>query len=370
MPNDNGCSTLTVPLFSVIIAVYNDWLSLDHCLRSLAQQEHAPEFEVIVVDDGSDDTAPDGIREWSRCCALRIVRQGHAGISSARNHGVRVSRGSVLIFTDTDCKLQNQCLELLGQAVTRSPRHDCFQLRLVGDSFNLVGRAEALRLSALQSHLLQSDGRIRYLNTAGFAIRREKESVEKGLFDPSARRAEDTLLLAHLMRARELPLFVGDAIIQHAVPLSFVACLVKDLRSAWLEAGTFSTIRSMGVRIRMSQGERLSILCSTWKASRGRRSAWFVLISRRMLRNGISFALQLWHAGKILKGSTRCKTIGSLSDVASSRDVYTSTWISVGPSLLKPSRSAATKSSMEAVRLAGTPIALASRSQSRSGRPI
>ena len=48
--------------------------------------------------------------------------------------------------------------------------------------------------------MLQPDGRIRYLNTAGFAIRRTAVNVEEGLFDPVAIRAEDTLLLANLMK--------------------------------------------------------------------------------------------------------------------------------------------------------------------------
>jgi hypothetical protein len=68
--------------------------------------------------------------------------------------------------------------------------------------------------------MLQPDGSIRYLNTAGFAIRRKGADVAAGLFEPVARRAEDTLLLANLMRRGQLPLFVPDAIVEHAIPLS------------------------------------------------------------------------------------------------------------------------------------------------------
>ena len=71
----------TIPLFSIIIAVYNDWIALDPCLRSLAQQNHEPSFEVIVVDDGCSEAAPEVIRQWARCLSLAIVRQSPAGIS-------------------------------------------------------------------------------------------------------------------------------------------------------------------------------------------------------------------------------------------------------------------------------------------------
>jgi hypothetical protein len=53
--------------------------------------------------------------------------------------------------------------------------------------------------------MLQADGRIRYLNTAGFAIRRTRANIEAGVFDPAALRAEDTLLLADLMQGWRAP---------------------------------------------------------------------------------------------------------------------------------------------------------------------
>src|SRR5271169_5113439 len=92
----------TTPLFSIIIAVYNDWIALDPCLRSLSQQKDGATFEVIVVDDGSSEAAPEAIRQWTRCLSLTIVKQSHAGIPVARNHGIRVSKGSVLVFVDAD----------------------------------------------------------------------------------------------------------------------------------------------------------------------------------------------------------------------------------------------------------------------------
>jgi len=140
--------------------------------------------------------------------------------------------------------------------------------------------------------MLQPDGRIRYLNTAGFAIRRTKADVEAGLFDVRALRAEDTLLLANLMQCGELPVFVANATVQHAIPLSLVEGLRKDIRSAYLEGSTYGIIASKGVRIRMRNQERLSMLWSMWKASREEsigRAAWFVLVARQTLQRIVSF---------------------------------------------------------------------------------
>jgi glycosyltransferase involved in cell wall biosynthesis len=284
-----------MPLFSIIIAVYNDWIALDPCLRSLAQQTHGPSFEVVVVDDGSSEAAPEAIRQWVRCLPLTFVRQSHAGIPAARNHGIQISKGSVLLFVDGDCRLQPDCLAALGSTITDSPQHNCFQLHLVGDCADLVGRAEELRLRNFQEHMLQPDGRIRYLNTAGFAIRRASVNVDAGLFDPVALRAEDTLLLVNLMQGGELPLFVANATVQHAISLSLMECFLKDIRSAYLEGRTYDLIASKGVRIRVSHRERLRVLRSMWRTARQNsigRPAWFVLVSRQALQRIVTLVYQ------------------------------------------------------------------------------
>jgi glycosyltransferase involved in cell wall biosynthesis len=280
------------PAFSIIIAVYNDWASLERCLQSLTGQISAPSLEVVIVDDGSIASAPDSIGKAKRNFPLRIVRQAHQGIPPARNFGIQNSRGSLLVFVDADCVLKQDCLETLRRVVEQHPDDNYFQLRLIGDCSNLVGRAEELRLATIQNHMLQSDGYIRYLNTAGFAIRRVQTDRAGKVFDPAAQRAEDTLLLANLMQSGELPRFVGEAVVQHAIPLSLSACLIKDVRSAYLERATYDIIAAKGVKFRVSHHERLSMLRSMWTISARHsigRSAWFVLAARQFLR-----FLMLW----------------------------------------------------------------------------
>src|SRR5580700_6858999 len=288
------------PRFSIVIPVYNDWIPLDQCLQSLARQTNAPPFEVILVDDGSLESGPEFIRSSAHSYPLTVIRQTHSGIPSARNQGIRASKGGVLLFIDADCRLQTNCLAVLSSTIVNSPQHDCFQLRLVGNCSNLVGRAEELRLITFQNHMLQADGRIRYLNTAGFAIRRTLVDIEAGVFDPAALRAEDTLLLANLMQRGELPWFVPDAIVEHAIQLSLMGCLRKDIRSAYLEGRTYDIIASKGVKIRVTHRERLQMLASMWKSA-GRpsigRSAWFVLAMRQALQRTISFVHRCLRVG-------------------------------------------------------------------------
>lgn len=280
------------PLFSIVIPVYNDWIPLNQCLQSLSQQSNAPCFEVIIADDGSKEPAPEFIRQWTRSFPLTLVQQPHMGIAAARNLGIRASSGSMLVFVDADCQLEPNCLAELHSTIANSPRHSSFQLHVIGDRSSLVGKIEELRLATFQTHTLQSDGCIRYLNTSGFAIRRDRVNVEAGLFDPAALRGEDTLLLANLVLKGELPFFAVNAVVVHAVQLSLVKYFGKGVQSAYFEARTYDIIAAKGVTIRVTHEERLRLLVSMWKTadqpSIG-HLAWIGLAIRQGLRLMVFF---------------------------------------------------------------------------------
>jgi hypothetical protein len=293
MPN-----SAPTPHFSIVIAAYNDWGPLEKCLQALDQQIDSPEYDVIIVDDGSAQTAPDCLRLRKSRYPLTLVRQPHAGIATARNRGIQNARGSVFVFTDADCRLQPECLSRLSASINNSPDCDYFQLHLTGDVSTLVGQAEEVRLRAIQNQTLQIDGHIRYLNTAGFAVRRTRVDVQTGLFDPAALRSEDTLLLVDLMQRGELPLFVADAVVQHSISLPLLKCMEKDVRSAWLEARTFAIIDATGIQIRMSHQERIGMLRSTLKIARHDsigRGAWFVLVARQSIQRFVTFSYRFLH---------------------------------------------------------------------------
>ena len=288
------------PQFSIVIPVHDDWGRLEGCLRSLAEQAECPDFEVVVVDDGSREPAPESIRRWNKSYPLSIIRQANAGVASARNRGIQESSGAVLVFTDADCRLQANCLSCLAATLVDSPQYDYLQLHITGDCSNLIGRAEELRLIAIQERALQPDGHIRYLNTSGFAIRKSRLGSGPILFDPAARRGEDTLLLAKLIQRVELPVFVSDCVVQHSISLSLWGCLLKDVRKSRLEGRALTLIESTGVRVRMNNKDRFRMLVSTWKMARNPmigRTAWAVLLARQLVERTVTAVfryLPLW----------------------------------------------------------------------------
>jgi glycosyltransferase involved in cell wall biosynthesis len=97
-----GAPSGTVPI-SVVIAARDEELYLASLLDALERQSH-PEYEVIVVDDGSSDGTAEIVRtRMDRQPGLRLVRSPGAGKKAALFAGIAAASHETLAFTDADC---------------------------------------------------------------------------------------------------------------------------------------------------------------------------------------------------------------------------------------------------------------------------
>ena len=120
---------------SIVIPNYNNEGTIGKCLEAAFASDYT-NFEVIVVDDHSDDSSVEIIRTFP--CKL-ISAQRRSGTSKARNLGAQNSRGEIIFFTDADCLLQKDTLSIvnnifpevatdliIGGTYTRIPYDDNF----------------------------------------------------------------------------------------------------------------------------------------------------------------------------------------------------------------------------------------------------
>lgn len=84
---------------SVIIPTYNRAGFLKEAVDSVLSQE-VSDVELIVVDDGSTDGTPDLLARYGD--RLRVIRQENAGVSAARNAGLRRAAGDLIALLDSD----------------------------------------------------------------------------------------------------------------------------------------------------------------------------------------------------------------------------------------------------------------------------
>ena len=87
-------------MVSVVIPLFNKAPHIANTLRSVLAQTHPPD-EIIVVDDGSTDGGG-AIVEQFAAAGVVLIRQKNAGVSAARNLGVRRAAGDYIAFVDAD----------------------------------------------------------------------------------------------------------------------------------------------------------------------------------------------------------------------------------------------------------------------------
>jgi glycosyltransferase involved in cell wall biosynthesis len=109
------------PRVSVVIAAYNAARTLRNCLHAL-QHLRYPDYEVLLVDDGSTDGTADLVGEFPFVRYFRHSR--NLGLSEARNTGIKLATGKVVAFTDADCRPDEDWLNYL--------MHDLLEQRTAG----------------------------------------------------------------------------------------------------------------------------------------------------------------------------------------------------------------------------------------------
>ncbi len=108
-----------MPFFSIIIPVYNRCELLERAVASVLAQTD-PDFELIIVDDGSTD----GTAAMVRACGdarVQYIYQPHRGVAAARNQGLARAGGTFAAFLDSDDRWLPEKLERFRQVIRDFP---------------------------------------------------------------------------------------------------------------------------------------------------------------------------------------------------------------------------------------------------------
>ena len=179
------------PFVSVIIPVYNDSQRLKFCLEALEQQTYPKtRYEVIVVDNGSDDVEPVKATVAQFGQAI-VIEESKPGSYAARNKGISQSKGEVIAFTDADCIPASDWIEQGVKYLLQTPncglvagKIELFFKR--PDRLSMVELYESVMAFRQDQHLSQ----FRYGSTANvFTFRRVLDRV--GWFNDSLKSSGD-----------------------------------------------------------------------------------------------------------------------------------------------------------------------------------
>lgn len=208
---------------SVVVPTRNRAASLDRLLESLAAQDGAPRFDVVVIDDASTDGTADVLVRWAGrddldVRALALDRNG--GPAVARNLGWRATAAPIVCFTDDDCAPRPSWVAALAGAAGTAD---------IAQGRTIPAPAQAHQRGPF-SHTMDVPHEDGHYATCNVAYRREVLDRVDG-FDEAFRRpyGEDTDLAWRAIAAGATTAFVPEALVEHDVRPSSVGSHLADL---------------------------------------------------------------------------------------------------------------------------------------------
>jgi glycosyltransferase involved in cell wall biosynthesis len=175
---------VTWPSISVVVCSRNGARTIRECCEGLGKLDY-PDFEVIVVDDGSTDDTADIADEYG----FRVIRTPNRGLSSARNTGLEAANGEIVAYTDDDAYPDPHWLSYLAYTFTTT------SYAAVGGP-NIPPPGDGPMAGCIASapggpvHVLLSDREAEHIPGCNMAFRKADLQAVGG-FDPQFRVAGD-----------------------------------------------------------------------------------------------------------------------------------------------------------------------------------
>lgn len=116
--------TTDTPLVSVVAPCFNAEKYLEEALRSIYEQDY-PNFEVIIVDDGSTDNSYAMLEQLQKVHGFQLYRQQNQGVSAALNFGLRHARGDYVATPDLDDIMLPHSLSVRAAYLDQHPEVGC-----------------------------------------------------------------------------------------------------------------------------------------------------------------------------------------------------------------------------------------------------
>ena len=198
------------PRVSVVVCAYNAADTLADCLTALERQTY-PDFEIIVVNDGSRDATGEIARRHAR---VRVIDIPNGGLSAARNVGLAEATGEIVAYTDADTRADRDWLTFLIQPFLTSD--------VVGSGGPNVVPADDPRMAQCiarapggPTHVLLDDRIAEHVPGCNMAFRREA-LVSIGGFNPIYLRAGDDVDVCWRLQGRGWKIgFASAALVWH-----------------------------------------------------------------------------------------------------------------------------------------------------------
>ncbi|MFN8058174.1 MAG: glycosyltransferase [Vicinamibacterales bacterium] len=184
------------PRASVVVCAYNAADTMEDCMVSLGALTY-PDYEVIVVNDGSKDATPDIVARYPWA---RLITVPNGGLSAARNIGLAEATGEIVAYTDADVRVDPDWLTYLVQPFVTSDVVGSGGPNVVPPEDPWIAQCVALAPGA-PTHVMLDDRVAEHVPGCNMAFRRDA-LLAIGGFNPIYLRAGDDVDVCWRLQAR------------------------------------------------------------------------------------------------------------------------------------------------------------------------
>lgn len=195
-----------MPAISVVMPVFNRAQTVRRAIDSVLWQDF-PDFELVIVDDGSRDGTPEVIQALGDSRIRLFVQPENRGGNAARNRGIWEANSALICFLDSDDEFLPHKLGVVAGYFSDNPGVDA-----ILDSFELQyppkrggSKAKRINPALLSSEAVREAVFSRRLYKATPALSARRVAlIESGLFDETLRRRQDMDLVLRLAASSEM----------------------------------------------------------------------------------------------------------------------------------------------------------------------
>jgi len=127
--------------FSIIIPVYNRPQEIDELLLSLTKQTYSNFFEVVIVEDGSENTSKKIVEGYKSVLNIQYFLKNNTGAGASRNFGMQQATGNYFIIFDSDCIIPPNYLVEVENALMNNYTDAYGGADAAHDSFTTIQKA-------------------------------------------------------------------------------------------------------------------------------------------------------------------------------------------------------------------------------------
>jgi glycosyltransferase involved in cell wall biosynthesis len=210
-----------LPVISVVTPTFNRKDELVYLFDSIKKQTLDPKyFEMIISDDGSTDGTKEYVKSLKNQFQFKLscVSQKNLGPGSARNNGVKNSKGELIVFIDSDCEADSNWLEIIYDAYKKN-------------KFDAFGGPDEARGNFLPIQIAINFSMTSFLTTGGirghnknmiskFFPRSHNMGVKKKLFEKIGgfghlRHGQDIELSNRIINENAVVILLKNAVVYH-----------------------------------------------------------------------------------------------------------------------------------------------------------